>query len=155
MAAARLAQSQFCEALKNLLDPILLRLEQFTGRGGNMTQGYSQIALSRVKGKGHHGNDSDGNNEGSAAANGFINFQDDDDELVNLEEGRFGSGSGGAYKRHTDAGRREDGLQRRPSANNSSTSPSSLDQFRSSGGGSAESGGSPLKDSKQSQESLE
>ena len=119
-----------------------------------MTQGYSQIALSRVKGKGHHGNDSDGNNEGSASANGFINFQDDDDELVNLEEGRFGSG-GGAYKRHADAGRREDGLQRRQSANNSSTSPSSLDQFRSSGGGSAESGGSPLKDSKQSQESLE
>lgn len=124
VALTEVFQSKFCESLKNLLDPVLIRLEQYTGRGGNMTQGYSQIALSRMKGKGQG---SDGTNEDSLSPNGFINFQDDDDELVNLEEGRYGSGGGGAYRRHADASRRDDGTNRRASANNQSTSPSSLD----------------------------
>ena len=39
--------SNCCEQIKYFLDPLLIRLEVITGRGGNMTQGqYSQIAMS-------------------------------------------------------------------------------------------------------------
>lgn len=33
--------SNVCEKFRGVLEPFLIRMEQFTGRGGNMTQGYS------------------------------------------------------------------------------------------------------------------
>ena len=35
----QILNSPFCEKFKAILDPILIRLEQMTGRGGHMTQG--------------------------------------------------------------------------------------------------------------------
>lgn len=72
--ANQLLRSGFCEKCKIVLDPILGKLEGLTGRGGNMTQGqYSSIAMSQMR------NDS--------PSKSFIDYQDDDDEIVNIEEG--------------------------------------------------------------------
>jgi len=70
--------SKWCNKCKTVLEPIFGKLEVFTGRGGNMTGGlYSQIALTK------RGSENDSKKSDSPSK--FIDYMNDDDEMVHIE----------------------------------------------------------------------